>query len=145
MSLIVNLIKKLYAKENYVRLDGSVPVEDRGELIKKFQEGDARFFIGQQHTGGLGITLTAGSYCTFNTNDYSPETRLQAEDRLHRIGQKNSVTYYDIICNNTLDNTILRMLKNKQRLSELVTEKNLKEMVEGVYDNKELQDKNITM
>ena len=105
-----------------VTISGDVAVEDRGELVKRFQtEPKLRFFIGQQRAGGLGITLTAASNCVFFSNDYSPEIRLQAEDRLHRIGQTNKVTYWDLLCKGTIDTSIRAALKRKQNLSAMVT------------------------
>lgn len=120
------------AQHSYVRLDGSTPNEERGTIVHQFQEDkQTRFFVGQQKAGGLGITLTAGTYCFFMTNDYSPETRLQAEDRLHRIGQKNQVTYYDLLCKSTLDVAVMAALRRKQKLSEMLTGDNLQEIIDG--------------
>ena len=116
----------------FVTLDGSVAQENRQSLVSQFQtDPQTMVFLGQQHAGGLGITLTAGSYCVFFSNDYSPEIRLQAEDRLHRIGQKNTVTYVDLIIKSSIDTSIRRMLKSKQDLAAQVTSVNLQEVVYG--------------
>lgn len=109
-------------KWGYTRLDGSVSAENREKAVRRFQEDDSTFaFLGQQRAGGLGITLTAGDYCIFISNDFSPEIRLQAEDRLHRVGQKNPVTYIDLIMKGTVDASIFRMLRKKQELSARIT------------------------
>jgi SNF2 family DNA or RNA helicase len=133
MNLIMELIQKKWPDFHIARFDGSVPQEIRAEQIKAFQEDSRmRVFLGQQRTGGLGITLTAGDYCIYFSNDFSPEYRLQTEDRLHRIGQKNNVTYVDLIMRNTIDVTIQRMLRKKQELSTSIIEQNkLKEAIYG--------------
>lgn len=106
----------------YTRLDGSVTAENREKAVRRFQEdGKVHLFLGQQRAGGLGITLTAADYCIFVSNDFSPEIRLQAEDRLHRVGQKNPVTYVDLIMRGTVDASIFRMLRKKQELSARIT------------------------
>ena len=130
MIMLGNLMDSLDVK--YVALDGSVPQEKRQSVVAQFQtDPQTMVFLGQQHAGGLGITLTAGSYCVFFSNDYSPEIRLQAEDRLHRIGQKNTVTYVDLIIKSSIDTSIRRMLKSKQDLAAQVTSVNLQEVVYG--------------
>lgn len=131
----IKMVSELVDPAATVILSGDTPLDARGVLVKRFQEDPkCRFFIGQQKAGGLGITLTAANYCVFLTNDYSPEVRLQAEDRLHRIGQVNKVTYYDLVCKATLDVVTLSMLRRKVKLSDLLTGDNLKQVIEGVED-----------
>ena len=66
-------------------------------------EDPLRFFVGQPKTGGYGITLTAANTVIYYSNSYDLEIRLQSEDRAHRIGQTNKVTYVDIISPDTVD------------------------------------------
>lgn len=106
--------------------------------VQQFQEDpNVRVFISNQRSGGIGIDLFAADYCVFFSNDYSPEIRLQAEDRLHRIGQHNHVTYIDLISKATIDSTILRMLSNKQDLSNQIMSGKIryKEIIHGDDDN----------
>jgi SNF2 family DNA or RNA helicase len=49
------------------------------------------------------------------------EVRLQSEDRAHRIGQKDKVTYIDFVCPNTLDEKIIQVLNNKKKLADEIT------------------------
>lgn len=126
----IKMIKDLYP--NSVVIDGSVPQEKRQGIIDQFQEDlNVKIFIGQAHAGGIGITLTAGDYCIFFGNDYSPEIRLQCEDRLHRIGQRNNVTYIDLIVKATVDVSIKSMLRKKMNLSDQIASINLQEVVNG--------------
>lgn len=72
-----------------------------------------RFFVGQPKTGGYGITLTAANTVIYYSNSYDLEIRLQSEDRAHRIGQKNKVTYIDLVSPQTIDEKILKALRGK--------------------------------
>lgn len=120
MSMIGALCEKL--KLGWARYDGTLDAKTRDAVVQEFQDPTGRYqiFVGQQHAGGLGITLTAADYCIFFSNDYSSEIRLQAEDRLHRIGQRNPVTYIDLITKGTVDSVIKRMLTQKVNLQEQI-------------------------
>lgn len=121
-----------HLKHLCLRLDGSTPMSQRGDIVKQFQEDkNIQFFIGQQRAGGLGIELTAATQCVFMTNDYSPEVRLQCEDRLHRKGQTSKVTYHDLLCKGTLDVTVRSALKRKQNLSDFLTKSSILQAVKG--------------
>ena len=83
-------------------------------MQKNFQEDQTtRFFIGQPRTGGFGLTLTAASTVIYYSNSYDLEIRLQSEDRAHRIGQKNNVTYIDLVSPGTIDEKIINALRDK--------------------------------
>lgn len=82
---------------------GDTPTKQRAEIINRFQDGHLRVFAGTIAAGGVGITLTAASTVVFIDRSWSAATNLQAEDRLHRIGQKNAVHVIDIIANGTID------------------------------------------
>ena len=69
---------------------------------------------------GYGITLTAANTVIYYSNSYDLEIRLQSEDRAHRIGQTNKVTYVDIISPDTVDEKILKALKEKINLAQQV-------------------------
>jgi SNF2 family DNA or RNA helicase len=94
---------------------GSTPDSERQDIVTEFQDPDSRlrFFIGNPQTAGYGLTLTEANTVVYYANDFNLETRIQSEDRCHRIGQKNPVTYIDLITNNTIDETIVRALRNK--------------------------------
>ena len=83
--------------------------------MENFQQKDhpLRFFVGQPKTGGYGITLTAANTVVYYSNSYDLEIRLQSEDRAHRIGQDNKVTYIDLVSPGTIDEKILEALRSK--------------------------------
>ena len=94
---------------------GETAQEDRQDIIERFQDPDSelRFFVGQPRTGGYGITLTEANTVIYFSNSYDLEIRLQSEDRAHRIGQKNTVTYVDLVSPGTIDEKILSALRDK--------------------------------
>jgi len=107
-----------YLKIGYVTYDGRISHNIRAMCVKRFQENkDCRVFIGQVQTGGLGINLTAASYVIYYTNTYSLAMRLQSEDRAHRIGQKNKVTYIDLIAKKSIDESLIKVLRKKKNFS----------------------------
>jgi len=63
--------------------------------------------------GNVGINLTRAKYVIFAELDWSPAIHRQAEDRLHRIGQKNTVFAYYLIGNGTLDDHVANILVDK--------------------------------
>lgn len=100
-----------------VKVDGSCGTDERTEAINSFQTGAAKIIVLQEQAGSLGITLTAASLCVFYSQNYSLLNRLQAEDRLHRIGQKNPVTYIDLILKGSIEELIIETLEEKRLLA----------------------------
>lgn len=91
------------AKIEFVTITGDVRQDERQRAIEDFQNRKARVFLGTIGAGGEGITLTAASTVVFLDRDWSPARNAQAEDRLHRIGQKNAVQVIDIVAHKTID------------------------------------------
>lgn len=91
---------------------GEIDQQSRHENVDRFQDptGPARFFVGNAACGKFGLTLTAASHVLYFSNSFSADARWQSEDRCHRIGQSESVTYTDLTCHNTVDTRILKIL-----------------------------------
>lgn len=85
----------------------------RQEQIDKFQRGESKLMIAGLRAGNVGINLTRAKYVIFAELDWSPAIHRQAEDRLHRIGQKNTVFSYYLIGNGTLDDHVANILVDK--------------------------------
>jgi SNF2 family DNA or RNA helicase len=121
----------IYGEESVVSYYGETPDEERQKNIKNFQDpnSEVRFFVGNPQTGGYGITLTAANTVVYYSNSYDLEKRLQSEDRAHRIGQKKSVTYIDLIAEKTVDEKILNALKNKIDIASQVMGEELKNWI----------------
>jgi SNF2 family DNA or RNA helicase len=124
---IIKSISEEYGPGSVVDYYGLTPQEERQENIKKFQNGNTcRFIVGTTQTGGYGITLTKANTVVYFSNGYDLEKRLQSEDRAHRIGQKKTVTYVDLICEDTVDEKIVKALKNKINIASEVLGEELK-------------------
>ena len=95
------------------RYYGDTSDEDREKAIHQFQHGDARFFVANPATAGYGLTLTEANTVIYYANDFNLETRIQSEDRCHRIGQRNTVTYIDLITERSIDEKIVKSLRDK--------------------------------
>ena len=121
IKLIRDSIAKVYGASKVATFFGDTESEERQEIVKNFQSGEIRFFVGQPRTGGYGITLTNAKTVIYFNNTYDMEVRLQSEDRAHRIGQKDKVTYIDFVCPNTLDEKIIQVLNNKKKLADEIT------------------------
>ena len=111
------LINK-YGPESTVSIYGEVSVEDRKIAVERIQQDpDCRFLVGNPTTGGFGLTLTACNTVIYYSNSYNLEVRMQSEDRAHRMGQKGTVVYIDIVAKNTLDEAIMKSLVNKGKIA----------------------------
>jgi SNF2 family DNA or RNA helicase len=84
-------------------LTGDTKQRDRVDAIAGFQAGKYQVFAGTIAAGGVGITLTRASTVVFLDRAWSPAGNRQAEDRLHRIGQKNAVQVIDVMARSTID------------------------------------------
>ncbi len=101
-------------------LDGRVATQRRESVIHGFQYGRTQCLVVQIAAGALGINLSSAHIAIFYGLDYNLGTYLQARDRLHRIGQKNNVTYYHLLAERTVDEKIFRILEHKENLAETV-------------------------
>lgn len=110
---------------------GDVSSKERQEIVENFQDAahPLRFFVGQVHTGGLGITLTQATTVIYHDHDWSLEARAQSEDRAHRIGQDRHVIYHDLIVQGSVDEMILGALMSKKGLADQVTGDALKQLL----------------
>ena len=127
---IIQKIIKVYGKDSYVHYYGLTPQEDRQDYIRKFQnDPKCRFLIGTPQTGGYGITLTQANTVVYYSNSYDLEKRLQSEDRAHRIGQKKTVTYIDMIAEDTVDEKIVEALRKKINIASEVMGEELRDWI----------------
>jgi SNF2 family DNA or RNA helicase len=128
---IVEAIKKEYGDDSVVQYYGAINTDERQKNIERFQDPRSpfRFFVGNPQTGGYGITLTAASMVIYYSNGYDLEKRLQSEDRAHRIGQKKSVTYIDLIAEGTVDEKIVKALRKKIDIASQIMGEELKDWI----------------
>ena len=128
---IVAEIKKKYGDDSVVQYYGAIASDQRQTNIEKFQDpkSNYRFFVGNPQTGGYGITLTCANTVIYYSNGYDLEKRLQSEDRAHRIGQKKSVTYVDLIAAKTIDEKIVKALRAKINIASTIMGEELKDWI----------------
>lgn len=110
------------AGENYLYLDGSVPVKKREKLVQEFQEGDSPFFLISLKAGGLGLNLTGANYIIHLDPWWNPAIEQQATDRAYRIGQTQKVTAYHLISSHTIEEKIMRLHESKRNLADALLE-----------------------
>jgi len=111
-------LDKAYGSGTVVTYFGDTSQEDRDKAIDRFQnDKGTRFFVGNAQTAGRGLTLTAATNVIYYSNDFNLETRIQSEDRCHRIGQKNNVLYVDLVVPDSIDVHIVKVLQSKITLA----------------------------
>lgn len=103
-------------KDCAVKLTGETESEERQEAVRKFQEDPAvKIFIASIRAAGVGITLTAANNVFFLEIDWTPAGNDQAEDRCHRIGQKNAVTVWHMTGHDTFDQDMYQAVVEKRQ------------------------------
>ena len=126
---IIEAIKEEF-DAGFVDYYGLTPSADRKKNIKRFKEDPkCRFFIGTPQTGGYGITLTAASTMVYYSNGYDLEKRQQSEARIDRIGQTRPMTYIDIMCEDTVDERIVKSLRKKVDIATQIMGEELKDWI----------------
>jgi SNF2 family DNA or RNA helicase len=123
----IDLIVEALGSENCVRIDGSVPDHERADLVEQFQSGQKKYFVGNPAAISEGVTLHRTANGIFYSNGFKLGERIQAEDRLHRIGQKRSVNIWDLSAEDTVDDRIVEALRDKKNVASMVTGDELKE------------------
>lgn len=124
IAMISDRLREVFGDETVVEIHGGVKKDDRTAARIGFQDTSnaIKFIVMQQQVGGLGLTLTKSRYTIYYSNTYSLEDRIQTEDRTHRMTQEaDRVVYFDLIAKVPCDMKPITALRNKQKLSNLVT------------------------
>lgn len=123
--LYCNLLKHEY---NSLLCTGDVPDDIISESIDKFQSYDKyKVILCTTSKMGTGVTLTAASYEIFLDQCWTAALEQQCEDRAYRVGTKDTVTIYKLICNNTIDERVADIVKTKEALSDYLIDNKLTE------------------
>ena len=127
---IVKRIKDVYGEESVVEYHGGVDNTERQNSVKAFQTNSTvKYFVGHVQAGRFFLTLTAAQTVVYFSNNFSLLDRNQSEDRAHRIGQRNPVTYVDLVALYTLDVKIIGMLRGMQDVASMITGENIREWI----------------
>ena len=133
MTQIMNIMEDFLRMRGllYLRLDGSTKADDRSELLKQFNEPGSPYFcfLLSTRAGGLGLNLQAADTVIIYDSDWNPHQDLQAQDRAHRIGQKNEVRILRLISSNSVEEKILERARYKLDMDGKVIQA-------GKFDNK---------
>lgn len=127
----------------YIKIDGKTTVKKRHKYVEMFQEDEyCKVGILSLTAASTGLTLTAANLVVFAELYWNPGTLMQAEDRIHRIGQKSDVEAHYIVCSGTIDSVVwpylIKKLNVLQKLG--VGENNLKNVGVGTDTGKTLRD-----
>ena len=114
---IKKALEKTYGNGTVVTFYGDTSEKDRQIAEQSLNNGSARFFVANPQTAGRGLTLNKASNVIYYANDFNLESRIQSEARCHRIGQKKTVLYVDLVAKGTVDEHIVKTLKSKNELS----------------------------
>src|SRR6201992_232068 len=133
MTQIMNIMEDFmrYRGITYLRLDGSTKADERSELLKAFNAPDSPYFcfLLSTRAGGLGLNLQTADTVIIYDSDWNPHQDLQAQDRAHRIGQKNEVRILRLITSNSVEEKILERANFKLDMDGKVIQA-------GKFDNK---------
>lgn len=111
---VIDLLAEKLKDHGVVTLTGSTDTNKRGEIVRRFQEDDdVRVIVASIRAASEGITLTASSTVVFVEFDWTPGRMLQAEDRAHRVGQKDNVSVYWLAVQGTIDEMLLSKILEK--------------------------------
>jgi len=118
---VVEAIEKgLEDSRSVVTLHGGHSQDHRQAAVDDFQSGKADVFIGTIGAAGVGLTLIRASICVFAELDWVSGSLNQAEDRLCRIGQRDSVLCQHIVIDHSLDARVIELVVGKQSISDTV-------------------------
>ena len=118
---MIRIISKFLEKQSvgFVTLTGGS--RHRGRIISRFNnDPDCRVYVGSLKAGGAGIDLVAASVVIHYDRWLNAAREDQATDRVHRIGQENSVTAWYLVADGTIDEAIVELLESKWRVIEMV-------------------------
>jgi len=137
---IQQTLSEKFGSDSVATYYGDTKDRDRQDIVEKFQDKNSslKYFVGNPSTGGYGLTLTAAHTVVYYSNSYDLEKRMQSEDRAHRIGQVNKVTYVDMIAEGTVDEKIVRSLRSKIDIASEVMGEDVKNwVIEPIKKRKE--------
>ena len=102
-------------------ITGETPDSSRQEIVDVFQNSsDLKVLVGTIGAMGTGLTLTAATTVIFLDEPWNKALFDQAVDRAHRIGQKNNITIYSIMCKDTIDERIHNLIYKKGAMSDAI-------------------------
>jgi len=105
---------------SYYKLTGSTKSDERIKLVNKFNQNNTSVFLISLKAGGTGLNLVGADIVIHYDPWWNISAQNQATDRVHRIGQKNSVQVFKIIAKNTIEEKILKLQETKAELADMI-------------------------
>ncbi|RVD91570.1 Snf2 Rad54-like helicase [Tubulinosema ratisbonensis] len=138
-AVMLNALEEEFKKENIriIRIDGNTPTHLRHEMCNSFQtDPSIQVALLSLTAANTGLTLTEGKMVIFAELYWNPGTMLQAEDRVHRIGQKSCVDIHYLVARNTIDEYVWpKLIKKLSVLESLGIQNNQLKNVKKEGDN----------
>ncbi|MCX7738023.1 MAG: DEAD/DEAH box helicase [Hydrogenothermaceae bacterium] len=126
---IVKNLRNVLPADSIVTFHGGLNESERDNSVDRFMNDDrCKVFVGTLGSSSEGLTLTAGNYVIFFELHWNPAKMWQAEDRVHRIGQKNRVNIYYFITKGTVEERIIQRLSQKKRIIENIIDSDIDEI-----------------
>lgn len=123
---VMNFLEQFFILRGFrfLRLDGNTSSDEREKRMYAFNDPDSPYFIFLLSTraGGLGLNLATADTVIIFDSDWNPSMDAQAQDRAHRIGQKNEVRVFRLLTNSVIEERILARANDKRNLNGLVVE-----------------------
>lgn len=124
MTHLMDILQLFFDFKGYrhLRLDGNTKADDRGNQMEIFNEPNSpyKIFILSTRAGGLGLNLQAADTVIIFDSDWNPQMDIQAQDRAHRIGQKQEVKVFRFITQTAIEEEILSKAAYKKNLDDKI-------------------------
>lgn len=128
----INIIKQHFV--NAIIYTGNETIKQRSEILNNIN--NIKILVMTFGVGSFGLNLSMFNNCIYYSNTFKYAERIQSEDRFHRIGQKNKVTYINIICQKTIDEIIYDNIEKKEDI-KIIFENKLKNILKDKEKIKE--------
>lgn len=124
------LIEELSTTHRVGSYRGGMNLNQRQFEIDSFNEGKTDILVIQDDAGHMALTINAATYAIFYSHHPRAIVREQAERRNWRIGQKETVVYIDLLCENMRDHQVYEMVKNKIDVNSATANANKEKLIE---------------
>jgi SNF2 family DNA or RNA helicase len=141
-TVLKNIAKRLGKSDiEYMYLDGQTKIEDRGILVKEFNEGRGNIFLISLKAGGTGLNLTGADLVIHFDPWWNPAVEDQATDRAHRIGQQKTVEVIKLIARGTIEEKIYNLQeKKKEIIKSVISEESSEESLISQMTQEDIED-----
>jgi len=121
MDILKRFFENTYGEGSVALFHGRVPQSERAGNITRWKtDPNCRFLVSNQQMGGVGNTWNEASTTIYFSNTFKYIDRIQSEDRNHRIGQKNSVLYVDLVMDGTVEQVIMQSVETKKDVADFI-------------------------